>query len=238
MGTLVRAVAETRDTDRAHHALLAAFGRLRELDELLSDYKPDSELNRLCRAGRLRVGEDLFRVLEMAQRVAEESGGAFDVTIGDRSRASTYRDIELDSTTRTVSLRKPGMKLDLGGIAKGYAGDEMVRVCRAHGCARAMAAVSGDIALGDGHWRIELEAAQQTFALKNCGASTSGDTNRRHIFDARTGEYVEGVWLVSVIAPTGMQADALATTLRVLGEEQGRAIAARHRARAWFRRVQ
>ncbi|MBI5083627.1 MAG: FAD:protein FMN transferase [Acidobacteria bacterium] len=237
MGTLARAVVETSGPDGAHPALLAAFGRLRQLDSLLSDYKPDSELNRLCRAGGGRAGEDLFRVLECAQAIARDSGGAFDVTIADRSRASTWRDIELDRRSRSVRLLKPAMRLDLGGIAKGYAADEMLRVCRAYGCPRALAAVSGDIAAGDGAWNVKLEASGQTPTVKNCGVATSGDTERRHILDARTGQYVEGVWLVSVIAPSGMLADALATALRVLGEEEGRRLAARHKARCWFRRV-
>ncbi|MBI5280551.1 MAG: FAD:protein FMN transferase [Candidatus Solibacter usitatus] len=237
MGTLARAVAETPDPERAHPALLAAFGRLRQLDSLLSSFKPDSELNRLCRSAGGRAGEDLFRVLECAQTIARDSGGAFDVTIGDRTRASTWRDVELDRRTRLVRLLKPAMQLDLGGIAKGYAADEMLRVFRAHGCPRALAAVSGDIAAGDGAWNVKLQASGQTLSVKNCGVSTSGDTERRHILDARTGQYVEGIWLVSVVAHSGMLADALATALRVLGEEEGRRLAARHKARCWFRRV-
>ena len=235
MGTLVRAVIETRHTDQAYQALQAGFARIRELDERLSHYKPESELMRLCRAGEAQVSEDLFRVLEQAQRIAFETNGAFDVTIGDRTRRSTFRDIKLHG--RTVRLAKPEMKLDLGGIAKGYAGDEMLRVFRAHGCGRAMVAVSGDVVCGDGAWSVKLEASGQTLTLKQCAASTSGDTVQRHIFDARSGQYVEGVWLVSVVARTGMLADALATALRIVGEQDGHRLAARHHARAWFRRV-
>lgn len=237
MGTLVRVVLETRERERADHALRAAFGRLRELDAILSDYKPDSELNRLCRAGRAKVSIDLFRNLEHAQRLAVETNGAFDITIGDRTRASTFRDIELDPRTRVVTLHKPNMKLDLGAVGKGYAGDEMLRVLRAQGCPRAMVALSGDIVLGEGAWRILLEASQQTLTLKNCAVSTSGDTGRRHIRDARTGQLVEQVWLVSVLARTGIEADSLATALRVIGETEGQKLAAAHQAKAWFRRV-
>ena len=127
--------------------------------------------------------------------------------------------------------------MDLGGIAKGYAGDEMLRVFGAHGCGRAMVAVSGDVVCGDGDWRVKLEASGETLALRRCGASTSGDSVQRHIFDARTGVYVEGVWLVSVVARSGMLADVLATALRVLGEKEGQRLAARHGAKAWFRRL-
>ena len=235
MGTLVRAVIETRHPEQAYQAFQAGFARIRELDGRLSHYKPESELMRLCRAGEAEVSEDLFRVLEHAQRMAFETNGAFDVTIGDRTRHSTFRDIEMRG--RRVRLKKPGMKLDLGAIGKGYAGDEMLRVFRAHGCGRAMAAMSGDVVCGDGAWQIKLEASGDTLTLKRCAASTSGDTVQRHIFDARSGASVEGVWLVSVVARTGMAADALATALRVLGEAEGQKLAARHHARAWFRRV-
>ena len=100
-----------------------------------------------------------------------------------------------------------------------------------------MVAVSGDVVCGDGAWGVRLEASGETVMLKQRAASTSGDTVQRHIFDARTGAYVEGVWLVSVIARCGVVADALVTALRVLGEEAGRKLAARHGAMAWFRRV-
>lgn len=235
MGTLVRAVIETRHTEQAYQAFHAGFARMRELDQRLSHYKPESELMRLCRAGEARVSEDLFRVLDQAQQIAFETNGAFDVTVGDRTRRSTFRDIELHG--QNVRLAKPDMRLDLGGIAKGYAGDEMLRVFRAHGCGQAMVAVSGDVVCGDGAWRVQLEASRETLTLRRCAASTSGDTVQRHIFDARSGEYVAGVWLVSVVARTGMLADALATALRVLGEQEGYKLAARHHARAWFRRV-
>lgn len=237
MGSLVRVAIETRERERADHALRAAFGRVRELDAILSDYKPDSELNRLCRAGRAQVSLDLYRNVEAAQSLAIDTNGAFDITIGDRSRASTYRDIELDPKTRTITLRKPNMKLDLGAIGKGYAGDEMLKVLRAHGCPNAMVACSGDVVVGEGGWRVLIEAAQETKTLRNAAVSTAGDTGRRHIRDARTGELVEQVWLVSVLARTGLESDGLDTTLRIIGEEAGRRLAAARHVKAWFRRV-
>ena len=130
------------------------------------------------------------------------------------------------------------MRLDLGGIAKGYAGDQLLQVLREHGCPRALAAVSGDLVMGQGRWHVKLEASNETKTVQNCAVSTSGDTVQRHILDARTGEYVPGVWLVSVLAKTGIDADGLATALRILGEVEGRRLAAKYHAHAWFRRVQ
>ena len=137
---------------------------------------------------------------------------------------------------RTLRLAKPGMRLDLGAIGKGYVGDDMPRGFQAHGCGRAMAVMSGDIDCGDGMWHVKLEASGETLPLRRCAASTSGDTVQ-HIFDARTGAYVEGVSLVSVVARMGMLAEALATAVRIVGEAEGQKLATRHHATAWFRRV-
>ena len=175
MGTLVRLVVESGDAERAAVAMEAAFGRLRELDGLLSNYKADSELSQLCRAGEMQVGPDLLYVLEKSQRLAVASGGAFDVTIGDRSRLSTYRDISIASSTRTVTLRRAGMRLDLGGIAKGYAGDQLLQVLREHGCPRALAAVSGDLVMGAGPVACEIRGLQR---YKNGAKLRSFDIGR------------------------------------------------------------
>src|SRR5204863_5231810 len=141
----------------------AAFERIAALDTIMSDYRRDSELMRLCaRAGGppVRVSPDLFLVLRRAQEVAERSGGAFDVTVGplvalwrqarktgilpdpaaiERARALVgWQKVQLDAGTSTVRLAARGMKLDLGGIAKGYAGDEAQAVLKKHGIRRAL----------------------------------------------------------------------------------------------------
>ena len=85
--------------------------------------------------------------------------------------------------------------------------------------------LSGDVVVGEGGWAVRIEAAQQTLRLTNSAVSTAGDTGRRHIRDARTGQLVEQVWLVSVLARTGLEADGLDTALRIIGEEEGRKLA-------------
>src|SRR5262249_31998707 len=134
----------------------------------------DSELMRLCdRAGGppVKVSDDLFTVLQRSRAVWERSGGAFDVTVGpvvrlwrrarrdrkppsaeDRAPARALASsecLELDPAARTVRLARAGMKLDLGGIAKGFASDEAVKVLRAQGVPRALVAGAGDIVAGD-----------------------------------------------------------------------------------------
>ncbi len=149
MGSDFKIVLYTGDEAVARRASDAAYARIAALDKALSDYDPESELMRLCdRAGGppVEVSDDLFRCLARAQAISEKSDGAFDATIGPvgrlwrRSRRNHvlpdpdslararelvgYKLVTLDPTARTVRLAKAGMKLDLGGIAKGFAGDE------------------------------------------------------------------------------------------------------------------
>src|SRR5438270_6131047 len=149
MGTRFRIIAYAPDRATADRAARDAFARIAALDGSMSDYRPASELMRLCaRAGGppVKVSKDLFFVLSRAQEVSRRSGGAFDVTVGPvvrlwrlsrrtqrlpdpeklaRARALVgYRNVRLDPDARTVQLLKPGMQLDLGGIAKGYAADQ------------------------------------------------------------------------------------------------------------------
>ena len=158
MGTLFRITVYAGDAATARKGFDAAFRRVHELDEALSDYNPRSELMRVCRqahAAPVKVSEDLFHVLEEAQRIAAASDGAFDVTLGPvirlwrtarregrmppaeqldaAMRLTGYRYLKLDAAARTVALAMPGMQLDLGGIAKGYAADQALRVLRGAG---------------------------------------------------------------------------------------------------------
>lgn len=186
MGTSVRIVLYAADAATAEKAARAAFARIAELNKIMSDYDPDSELMRLCKhAGgeAVPVSVDLCRVLEEAQKYATLSDGAFDVSIGpvvrlwrkarktgvmpsaDAIRQALervdYRKIRLDAKGRTVRLLLMGMMLDLGGIAKGYAADAALAVLRQHGITRALVALGGDIAVGEpppgnDGWRIGI----------------------------------------------------------------------------------
>ena len=208
MGTLARITLYAPNPESAREAFKAAFARIHELDEALSDYKPESELNRLCRQppGKpVPLSADLFLVLDHAQRLAEQTGGAFDVTLGplirlwrqarkDRrfpddgeivaaQRRTGYRHLTLDARARTATLAIAGMQLDLGGIAKGYAADSALQVLRGLGVTRALVALSGDLALGDPPpgqqgWRIGIGAASNVRVLRNVCVSTSGDSEQ------------------------------------------------------------
>jgi len=186
MGTTFRIVLYAPDPAAAAKASRAAFDRIQMLDNIMSDYKPGSELRQLCdKAGGppVKVSEDLFRVLTAAEEVSTRSDGAFDITVGpvvrlwrrarrrhelpDPERLAAARDlvgyekVRLDPQTRTVQLPKPGMLLDLGGIAKGDAADQALMVLKGLGVTRALVAAAGDISVGDppphrAGWRIEI----------------------------------------------------------------------------------
>jgi thiamine biosynthesis lipoprotein len=265
MGTHVRVVFYATSDSEARDAARAAFDRVAALDDCLSDYKPESELMRLCaRAGNgpVPVGPELFTVLAKAQEIAEKSDGAFDVTVGPvvrlwrvarrahrlphpdklaKARALVgYRNLRLDPAAKTVQLLKPGMLLDLGGIAKGYAADEALAVLKKHGVTRALIAAGGDIALGDSPpgkegWDVAiapLEAGDRSphLLLRDTGVSTSGDAEQyleiggvrySHIVDPRTGLGLTGRMAVTVVAKHGIDSDSLTKVAAVLGPEKG-----------------
>jgi thiamine biosynthesis lipoprotein len=266
MGTTFNIVLYSPDSALARRAADAAFTRIDSLNQRLSDYLVDSELNRLsATAGTgqaVAISEDLWNVLSEAQQISERTEGAFDVTVGaltklwrwgirrntlppdDELQAARnvvgYRGLILNDAAETALLRAPGMRLDLGGIAKGYATDEALDVLRSYGLSRALVDGGGDITIGDSPtdstgWRIALtsvssnrEIESEYWSCSNTAIATSGATYRyvesdgvrySHIVDPRTGMGVTAERLVTVLAPTGMRADALASAFSVLGED-------------------
>jgi thiamine biosynthesis lipoprotein len=267
MGTLFRITMYAPDAASAHAGFAAAFARIQELDEILSDYNPQSELMRVCAEAAqqpVQVSAELYTVLAASQDLARATGGAFDVTLGPvirlwrqarkekklpapseidaALRRSGYRRLVLDREHRTVSLPSPDMLLDLGGIAKGYAADEALRVLQSRGIRRALVAASGDLAIGDAPpgkdgWRVGIDSLDtprsdftRVLTLKNAGVSTSGDAEQfleiggkrySHIIDPKTGIGLTNRIAVTVIARHGIDSDGLATAISVLGAARG-----------------
>jgi thiamine biosynthesis lipoprotein len=270
MGSEFKIVLYTDDASIARSASRAAFDRIAALDATLSDYQPESELMRLCeRAGGLPVpvSNDLFDVLDRSWRMSGRSDGAFDATVGpvvrlwrrarrdrkmpDPDRLAQARalvgwdQLRLDPKARTVQLLKPGMKLDLGGIAKGYASEQAIAVLAARGIRSALVAGAGDIRVGApppdapgwtiGVGPLESPGAppRQFLRLKDAAVSTSGDAERyveiggrrySHIVDPKTGLGVVDRCSVTVVASDGATADSLDTAVYVLGPERGLAL--------------
>jgi len=175
MGLPFRIVLYAADQTAAESAARAAFARIRQLNDILSDYDTDSELSRLSRtAGEGRavpVSADLWFALERSQALAARTDGAFDPTVGPivslwrkarrekklprpdsltEARAAVgWEKLRLDPKARTATLLVPNMRLDLASVAKGYAVDEALRVLRVHSVTRALVAGAGDIAASD-----------------------------------------------------------------------------------------
>ncbi|MGI8782210.1 MAG: FAD:protein FMN transferase [Acidobacteriota bacterium] len=262
MGTLVRVVLYAPAEPQARAAFDSSFLRVEQLDRMLSDYKPESELSRLGTNAvhqPVAVSPELFFLLEQSLQISRDSHGAFDVSVGPltqlwrqsrRTRrlpdaavlaqakeASGYRKIVLDRKSHAVRLLRSDMRLDLGGIAKGFAADEVLSTLRHRQISRALVAVGGDIAVseappGAAGWVVSVRNADPTdpaperkFVLINRAVSTSGDTEQfveiggqrySHIIDPLTGLGLRNSSSVTVIAPSGTTADGLATALTVL----------------------
>ena len=270
MGIPVTIVLYAERQATANHAAKAAYDRIKELDRILSDFDPDSELSRLCTDAEpgipQGVSPELMQVLTAAQELSHRTGGAFDVTVGpivrlwriarrreslpddDRLHAALesvgYRNVVLHEAQHHVELALSGMQLDLGGIAKGYAADEALRVLQAHGVTRALIDAGGDVVAGDppperDGWRVEIEdfrseapsnSLPRILNLANAAVATSGDAYQflevdgvrySHIVDPRTGLGLTTPSSVTVIAPTGMAADSWASAVSVLGPSLG-----------------
>lgn len=226
----MRVVVFAPNEETAVRACRAVFKRAADLEQMMSDYRPDSELMKVCsRAVRkgVRVSRELFYVLQRAQKLASQTGGAFDVTVGHfvqlwrrarqtkrlpseaelaQAREKTgWRKMELDARFRTVRLQTADMRLDLGGIAKGYACDEALKILRRQRLPRALIEMGGDIVVGDAPpgqdgWKIDVLSSRGSgirtpamgygardsgfekysipYSLKNAAVSTSGDTEQ------------------------------------------------------------
>jgi thiamine biosynthesis lipoprotein len=267
MGTKFRIVLYAASKDSATTAASTAFARIAELDGIMSDYRSTSELMRLCdhfsktNDKPFRVSNDLFTVLSHAQDLSARSDGAFDVSVGplvrlwrharrtqklpdgqELSEAKArvgFEKIKLDPVMRTVRLTLPGMQLDLGGIAKGYAADEALKVLKNAGMRSALVAAGGDIAVsdappGESGWTIAIaplspSSPPRSLLLKNAAVSTSGDAEQfveingvrySHIVDPRTGLGLTGRHSVTVVAQRGIVADSLTKAVMMMPPER------------------
>jgi thiamine biosynthesis lipoprotein len=283
MGVVFEVVLYAGDAAEADAALSKAMARIATLDNLLSDYDPESELSKLSETSTVQGGppaaefpavklsDELWTVLSVSQELSSASDGAFDVTIGPltklwrrarrwkelpeteplaAARASVgYQFLKLDPQACTARLQKPNMRLDLGGVAKGYAADEAVRSVVGCGCSRVLVRASGDIAAADPPpgqqgWKVGIaplnpdDPPTRFIELAHKAVSTSGDARQHlivngrrysHIIDPRSGTPVSGRSSVSVIAPRGILADGLATAASVLGPEKALALVAKYK---------
>ncbi|MHC4552427.1 MAG: FAD:protein FMN transferase [Planctomycetota bacterium] len=270
MGTVARILTLSEDENQARSAIAAAFEAIDRVDELMNDYDPNSMLSQLSLTAvdtPVPVDEELFDVLAAAKQYSRLSDGAFDVTIGPvvklwrkakvdetvptESELAVARSLVghenllLDAEAKTVQFAKPGMSLDVGGIAKGYAIDRAIQALQDAGLAGGMVDIGGDLrcfgtpANRAAYWLIGLQDPKHpddimmVLNMNDRAVATSGDYQRfvvidgqkhSHIKDPKTADSAQSLSSVSIIAPNAMAADALATAVTVLGKEKGMAL--------------
>ncbi len=269
MGTIFTVVAYGPSSTSLEEVAYRAFKEVSRLDAQMSHYKPESELSAINREAYRQsvvVSPEMFKLLEDSLRYSAETGGAFDITIGPLMkswgffrgwgrlpspdelaqvlRGIGYQHVKQDTSTRIVRFDEPGIELNLGAIAKGYAVDRVVEILRTAGITQALVSsgTSSIYALGsppgeDG-WEISLchpfdrRRTACRVRLQNLSISVSGDYEKSfelggrlytHIMDPTRGMPAEDMVMTAVIAPSVTESDALSTSFFVAGVERSRA---------------
>lgn len=266
MGTAITAELWAEDDLTGHTALDAVMAEMHRIDRAMSPHKADSELsriNRLAATEPVRLSAEMFGLLERALAFSALSGGAFDVsyasvghlydyragiapggdTLARAQVAIGWRGLKLDRAARTLRFAHPGMRIDLGGFAKGHAVDNAVAILTGLGIRHAFVSAGGDSrVIGDKRgrpWTIGVRHPRDTKALvavlplEDTAVSTSGDYERffekagvrhHHIIDPTTGRSPAAIHSVTILAGDGLTAEALSKSLFVLGVERGMAL--------------
>jgi thiamine biosynthesis lipoprotein len=265
MGTLVKITAVARSESVAQAAATAAFAEIRRLEELMSTWIPTSELSRVNTSAGVMpvyVSPETLTVVQRAIQVAEMTDGGFNIAIGpavdawnviEGHRIPTESELEalrplvdlqavhVDAGKQTIFLEKAGMRIDVGGIGKGYAADQAVEALQRAGAVAGVVALSGDIKtfgrLPDGKlFPVGIQHPRKDGSvlawidLQDEAISTAGDYERfferdgvryHHILDPRTLQPARSCQSVTVIAHEGVWADGLDTGIFVMGAELG-----------------
>lgn len=267
MGTAIAVELWSDNAEAGASAIDAVMAEMHRIDRAMSPHKAGSELSRINRdAGSAPVplSDEMASLLARAEAFARLSGGAFDITyaavgrlydyrartkpseeaLGRARQAVGWRHLVLDRQARTVHFARPGMCIDLGGFAKGYAVDNAARILHSRGIGHAMVSAGGDSrVVGDRRgrpWTIGIRDPRRgsgemvaVLPLVDCSISTSGDYERyfdeggerfHHLIDPATGRSPGGVHSVTVLAEDGLSCEALSKTVFVLGADRGLAL--------------
>ena len=264
MGTSITAEVWDSNTQHANHCIQQVMDEMNRINELMSPFREDTALAKINREATqhpVKTPAELFNLIKKSLIFSRRSNGAFDISFASagylydyrahkkpteqqlKQAIIDYRQIQLDDKALTIKLNKPGMRLDLGGIAKGYAVDNSIKILQDCGIQHARVSAGGDSRLlGDRHgrpWIIGIRHPRKAqgsvlaLPLSDISISTSGDYERyfvkdgeryHHILSPRTGKSVKGMWSVTVIGPNATTTDALSTTLFVLGVKKGLAL--------------
>lgn len=262
MGT--RIYVELWDTDANHGeaSIDAVMAEMRRIDNLMSHYKPESELSQINQHAAdypVQVDKELFDLIKLSTHYSEITEGAFDITYAsvgylynypDHVRpteaqikaalpAVNWRNMKFDDARHTVFFEHKGMRIDLGGIGKGYAVDRGIEILQKRGIQHAVVTAGGDTRIIGDHmgrdWLVAIRHPDDPnkvvtrIPLSNAAMSTSGDYERyfdekgvryHHIIDPKTGHSASKVRSATVIGPTATQTDGMSKTAFVLGPQK------------------
>ena len=266
MGTqfTIRSWATEADEAALKKATSEAFAEIHRLEMIFSDYQPTSEVIGLAEVlanEPTAISDDLAEVIETSLELSRETDGAFDITVSPMIRLwrmarknhqlpnekqrtmarerSGFEKLKLDRENGELTFLTENMRLDFGGIVKGYSADRALGILKKAGFPSSIVAASGDIAVGDAPpgepgWRIGIETLGSeltgTVLLKNVAVSTSGDTRQAvefdgvrysHIVDPKTGLGLTERIGVTIIAPNATTTDSYATAVSILGAKKG-----------------
>ncbi len=266
MGTRVVIQLWSESVGAGEVAIEAVLEELRRIDRAMSPFRPDSELSRVnqqAAQGAVVISDELYGVLARAQQISELSDGAFDITFASVGHRYDYRrgirpseqqleqllpmidyqHLVLTPDPPRLAFARPGVRIDLGGIAKGYAVDRGIAILQQHGIEHALLSAGGDSRfLGDRRgrlWRVGVRdpddkaGIRALLPLSNTALSTSGDYERffiqdgeryHHILNPRSGRSAKGLRSVSVLGAEAITTDALSTALFVLGRQAAMAL--------------
>lgn len=263
MGTQMKIIFYASDSLKANDISKALFKKVKALNAIFSDYDNNSELMQLCSSyqtnKRIKVSNELFDILYEANKISIVSDGMFDVTVGPYTRmwrkakkehklptkqqllqakkVVDYKYIILNHKDKTVTFKKSGVQIDLGGIAKGYTADKVLKMLKNYNINRALIDFGGDITVGDSPpnkkgWNVEInytnhlgEKISEIVSINNISIATSGDYFQQlsidnikysHIIDPTTGLGITKSIQVTVIAKSGILADSFASAFNVM----------------------
>lgn len=263
MGTQMKIIFYASDSLKANDISKALFKKVKALNAIFSDYDNNSELMQLCSSyqtnKRIEVSNELFDILYEANKISIVSDGMFDVTVGPYTRmwrkakkkhklptkqrllqakkVVDYKYIILNHKDKTVTFKKSGVQIDLGGIAKGYTADKVLKMLKNYNINQALIDFGGDITVGDSPpnkkgWNVEInytnhlgEQISKVVSINNISIATSGDYFQQlsidnikysHIIDPTTGLGITKSIQVTVIAKSGILADSFASAFNVM----------------------
>ena len=266
MGTAIHVELWAASRRQADDAMAAVMAEMHRIDHAMSPHKPSSELSRINRDAGVQavpLSAEMFALIARSIQFSELSNGAFDITFASVGNLYDYRTgtapdacalalgraaigyqhLRLDARLRTLRFGRSGMRIDLGGFAKGHAVDRSAALLEARGIRHAIVSAGGDSrVLGDKRgrpWSVAIrdprraDAVAAVLPLEDVAISTSGDYERfferggvrcHHLIDPATGASPSSVRSVTILADDGLTSEALSKSVFVLGVERGLAL--------------